>query len=284
MQLLDGKKLAQSIEKDLAVLVSACNDKPSLAVILVGNDPASQTYVNMKQQACERVGMVARLYALSSRTTQAEIMRIVESLNNDEDVHGIIVQLPLPPHIETNPILEAIAPSKDVDGFSPHNVGRVRENLPAFAPATPLGVMELLAAYKIPLQGQHCVIVGASNIVGKPLAALMLNANATVTTCHIYTRDLPSFTRQADILCVAVGKPNLISADMVKEGAVVVDIGITRLPNGKICGDVDFEAVSPKCSFISPVPGGAGPMTIISLLQNTFKAYEIQKCIKDSHV
>lgn len=283
MQLLDGKKLAQSIEKDLATLVGACNDKPSLAVILVGNDPASQTYVNMKKRACERVGMVARLYALSSRTTQAELLRIIESLNNDEDVHGILVQLPLPPHIESNPILEAIAPSKDVDGFSPHNIGRVRANLSAFAPATPLGVMELLAAYQIKLQGQHCVIVGASNIVGKPLAALMLNANATVTTCHIYTRDLANFTRQADILCVAVGKPNLITADMVKEGAVVVDIGITRLPNGKICGDVDFEAVSPKCSFISPVPGGAGPMTIISLLQNTFKAYEIQKHIKDSH-
>lgn len=276
MQLLDGKKIASNIEKQLAQNVKELNKKPSLAVILVGDDPASQIYVRMKKQACERVGMVARLYTLSRHTTQEELIHVIMALNDDRAVDGILVQLPLPSHIQSEAILECIVAHKDVDGFNPHNTGRIWADLPAFSPATPLGVMELLGAYSIPLEGVHCVIVGSSNIVGKPLAALMLNAHATVTSCHIHTRNLASLTSVADVLCVAVGKPHLITKDMVKDGAVVIDIGITRLADGKLCGDVDFENVSPKTSYITPVPGGVGPMTIISLLQNTLRACEIQ--------
>ncbi|WP_066387825.1 bifunctional methylenetetrahydrofolate dehydrogenase/methenyltetrahydrofolate cyclohydrolase FolD [Helicobacter himalayensis] len=272
MELLNGKDLAQNIESQIIAELKKQDLKPSLAVILVGDDPASRAYVNMKQKACERVGFVSLKFELPTTCTQEEILSLTQKLNNDASVHGILVQLPLPKHIDTSKILESIAPQKDVDGFHPYNVGRLRLGLECFCPATPLGVMNLLAHYKIEVRGKNVAIIGASNIVGKPLAALMLNAGATPSLCHILTRDISSYTREADIVCVGVGKPNLLNAEMIKQGTIVIDIGINRLENGRLVGDVDFEPVSKKCSFITPVPGGVGPMTIATLLQNTLKA------------
>ncbi len=276
MQLLDGKALAARLEEKVALRVKQCALKPSLAVILVGEDAASRTYVNMKRKACERVGIISRLYSLSKEITEHELFKVIDSLNDDENVHGILVQLPLPNQINSNLVLEKIAPLKDVDGFHPYNIGKISANLPAFAPATPLGIMQLLKEYNIQLKGANVVIVGASNIVGKPLATLMTNAQATVTLCHIHTQNLPSFTRQADILCIGIGKPKFITFDMVKQGAIVVDVGINRLQTGALIGDVDFNEVSCKCSYITPVPGGVGPMTIVSLLSNTIEAFKLQ--------
>lgn len=279
MQILDGKALAQQIEAEIKSKVEGLSQKgitPGLAVILVGNDPASQSYVNMKAKACKRTGIYSITHEMPENIAQDSLLQTIQMLNLNPNIDGILVQLPLPKHIDTTAVLETIAPHKDVDGFHPFNMGRIFANLESFTPATPMGVLTLLEHYKIPIQGKNVVIVGASNIVGKPLGALFLNKNATITLCHIYTKDLIQHTKKADILCVAVGNPNLITQEMVKEGAIIVDIGISKLPNGKIVGDVDFENVAPLCEFITPVPGGVGPMTIASLLQNTLKSAKLR--------
>ena len=285
MTILDGKSLSLSIQDSLKSQVVALNPKPKLVVILVGEDAPSLAYVNMKAKACQNVGIIGEVLRFGKETSQEQILQEIARLNTDKSVNGILVQLPLPKHFDTHAILEAITPHKDVDGFHPINVGRVQCGFDSqnstqadigFSPATPLGVMELLKAYNIDLQGKNVAIIGASNIVGKPLAQLMLNAGATISICHIFTRDISVFTRSADIVCVGVGKVNLITKEHIKDGAIIIDIGINRLNNGKLCGDVDFENVSQKASFITPVPGGVGPMTIAALLQNTLKAYHIQ--------
>jgi methylenetetrahydrofolate dehydrogenase (NADP+)/methenyltetrahydrofolate cyclohydrolase len=280
MTLIDGKALSNEIQENIK---KECDELkkdgivPGLAVILVGNDPASHTYVSMKEKACEKVGYYSIVHKMPDTITQDEIIGTIEMINNNPRIDGILVQLPLPKHIDTNKILEVIDPAKDVDGFHPYNVGRMVENLDSFAACTPIGVMEMFKKYNIDLQGKDVCVVGASNIVGKPMAALLLNANATVTVTHIYTKDLSSHTKKADIVIVGVGVPKLIKADMIKEGAIVIDIGINRLEDGSLVGDVDFEAVAPKCSYITPVPGGVGPMTIAMLLQNTLKAAKSRK-------
>ncbi len=275
MTLLDGKSLSLKIQQEIKDSIKSLRRAPKLVVILVGDDPASVAYVNMKTKACKNVGITSELLRFSSDISQASLLDEIALLNADVGVDGILVQLPLPKHIDALEILKAIDPTKDVDGFHPLNVGKVQCKLDGFSPATPLGVMELLQAYDIEVKGKNVAIIGASNIVGKPLASLMLNAGATISICHILTKDVSFYTKDADIVCVAVGKPNLITADMIKQGAIVVDIGINRLDSGELVGDVDFENVSKKASFITPVPGGAGPMTIASLLRNTIKAYKI---------
>ena len=275
MTLLDGKSLSAKMEQDLVVEVKSISKNgvtPGLAVILVGNDPASCSYVSMKAKACKRVGIYSVTHEMPSSITQDELLSIIEILNQNPNIDGILVQLPLPAHIDTTKILESIDPKKDVDGFHPFNIGRLSANLDTFVPATPLGVMSLLKAYSIDVSGKDVAIVGISNIVGKPLASLMLNAGATVSACHILTRNVSAYTKNADIVCVGVGKAGLITQDMIKAGAIVVDIGINRLDSGAIVGDVDFANVAPKTSYITPVPGGVGPMTIVTLLQNTLKA------------
>jgi methylenetetrahydrofolate dehydrogenase (NADP+)/methenyltetrahydrofolate cyclohydrolase len=277
--LMSGKKVAEEIKKRVAEEVQELKKQgitPGLAVILVGKDPASETYVKMKSKACKEVGIFSFVHRLPSGIRTEDLLEVIDMLNTSPKIHGILVQLPLPSHIDTNQVLERVAIEKDVDGFHPYNMGRLVEGLDGLVPCTPLGVMELFKAYKIPLEGQDVCIVGASNIVGKPMWALMLNSNATVDICHIYTRDLKDHTRRADILIVGVGKPGLITEDMVKDGAVVVDIGINRV-NGKIVGDVDFDRVKRRASYITPVPGGVGPMTIAMLLQNTVKAVKMKK-------
>ena len=276
MQILDGKALSQKITQQIKEEAQELKERhgiiPGLAVILVGDDPASHTYVKMKENACEKVGFYSIVHKMPASISQEEIEETIRMMNKNPNIDGILVQLPLPKHIDTTRILELIDPAKDVDGFHPYNFGRLMEGLDTFAPCTPLGVMEMLAAYDIDPKGMDVCVVGASNIVGKPMAALLLNANATVDICHIYTKDLQSHTKKADMVVVGVGKPHLITADMVKEGVVVVDIGINKLPDGKLVGDVDFENVSKKASYITPVPGGVGPMTIAMLLKNTLKA------------
>jgi len=276
MQLIDGKSLSKkvqsSVQAEVEKLKQEKNIVPGLAVIIVGDDPASHAYVSMKEKACKAVGFYSIAHKMPDTISQDEIIQIITMMNNNPHIHGILVQLPLPPHIDTNKILEVIDPKKDVDGFHAYNVGRMVTNLDSFVACTPLGVMQMFEEYNIELQGKDVVVIGASNIVGKPMASLLLNANATVTVTHIYTKDLASYTRNADIVIVGVGKPNLITTDMVKDGAIIIDIGINRLDSGKLVGDVDFENVSPKCSYITPVPGGVGPMTIAMLLSNTLKA------------
>ncbi len=276
MQLIDGKALAEKIHKQVAEEVDALkrekNIVPGLAVILVGDDPASHAYVKMKAKACEEVGFYSITHHMPETISQDEIVQIIKMMNDNPHIDGILVQLPLPKHIDTDKILEVIDPQKDVDGFHAYNVGRLVTKLDAFVPCTPLGVMKMFEAYEIDLKGKDVCVVGASNIVGKPMAALLLNADATVTVTHIHTKDLKAHTSRADIVIVGVGVPGLIKEDMVKEGAVVVDIGINRVEGGKLVGDVDFEAVAPKCAYITPVPGGVGPMTIAMLLSNTLKS------------
>ena len=276
MQILDGKALAQKIEKNVASEVVQLKEKtgrtPGLAVILVGQDPASQAYVSMKKKACDRVGFYSVSHEMPEDISQEAIENTIKMMNQNPNIDAILVQLPLPPQIDTTKILELVDPSKDVDGFHPYNVGRLVTRLDGFVPCTPLGVMELFKEYDIDLVGKNCCVVGASNIVGKPMASLLLNAEATVEICHIFTDDLKKHTLQADIILVGVGVINLIKEDMVKEGAIIIDIGINRADNGKLVGDVDFENVSKKCSYITPVPGGVGPMTIAMLLSNTLKA------------
>lgn len=276
MRILDGKALSAKIKSQVARetedLKRTRNIVPGLAVILVGNDPSSHTYVAMKSRACKEVGFYSIVHEMPETISEAEIIQTIGMMNQNPNIDGILVQLPLPGHIDTTKILEIISPKKDVDGFHPYNVGRLYAGLDGFVPCTPLGVMELLAEYNIDVKGMDAVVVGASNIVGKPMAALLLGANATVEICHIYTKNLKEHTKKADILVVGVGKPNLITADMVKDGAIVIDIGINKLEDNRIVGDVDFENVSKKTSFITPVPGGVGPMTIAMLLKNTIKA------------
>lgn len=279
MQILDGKALAQKIEQKVSEgakeLKASTGRVPGLAVILVGHDPASQAYVGMKKKACDRAGFYSVTHEMPEDISQEAIIKTIEMMNQNPNIDGILIQLPLPKHIDTTKILEIVAPTKDVDGFHPYNVGRLATGLDGFVPCTPLGVMELLSEYDIDVKGKNAVVVGASNIVGKPMAALLLNANATVTVTHIHTRDLAAHTREADIVLVGAGVINLIREDMVKEGAIVIDIGINRAPDGRLVGDVDYDAVAPKTSYITPVPGGVGPMTIAMLLSNTLKAAQI---------
>ncbi|MCC9136020.1 bifunctional 5,10-methylenetetrahydrofolate dehydrogenase/5,10-methenyltetrahydrofolate cyclohydrolase [Pontibacter silvestris] len=286
MTLLDGKKTSEAIQDEIAAEVTALKADgskiPHLAAILVGNDGGSVTYVNNKVLACERVGFVSSLFHYEDTITEEDLLNKIKELNEDEEVDGFIVQLPLPKHIDTEKVLEAVDPKKDVDGFHPINVGRMVAGLPAYLPATPAGILQLLQRYEIETFGKHCVVVGRSNIVGSPMSILMSKnaspGNCTVTLCHRYTQDLAYHTRQADIVIVAVGIPGLITEDMVKEGAVVIDVGTTRVPDAsrksgfRLRGDVDFDAVAPKCSYITPVPGGVGPLTIAMLLKNTLSA------------
>lgn len=275
MILLDGRALSVKIKNDLKQISKELEFKgikPCLAVILVGNDAASETYVKAKAKACEECGIKSLVYKLDSATTTTELLALINTLNYDDTVDGILVQLPLPSHINKNLILESIISSKDVDGFHPTNVGYLNLGVESgFLPCTPLGVMKLLRAYDIKLEGLDSVVIGASNIVGRPMATMLLNAGASVSVCHIKTKDLSLYTKRADLIIVAAGCVNLLTADMVKEGAIVVDVGINRV-EGKIRGDVDFEGLYEKVSYISPVPGGVGPMTITMLLENTLKS------------
>ncbi|WJI99156.1 bifunctional methylenetetrahydrofolate dehydrogenase/methenyltetrahydrofolate cyclohydrolase FolD [Helicobacter pylori] len=279
--LLDGQVLAYDIEKDLKnkiqTITAQTHKRPKLAVILVGKDPASITYVNMKIKACERVGMDFDLKTLQENVTEAELLSLIKDYNTDQNISGVLVQLPLPRHIDTKMILEAIDPSKDVDGFHPLNIGKLCTQKESFLPATPMGVMRLLKHYHIEIKGKDVAVIGASNIIGKPLSMLMLNAGASVSVCHILTKDISFYTQNADIICVGVGKPDLIKASMLKKGAVVVDIGINHLNDGRIVGDVDFNNAQKVAGFITPVPKGVGPMTIVSLLENTLIAFEKQQ-------
>ena len=254
---------------------------PGLAVVIVGDDPASRVYVNNKKKACEAVGFVSEEYALPAETTQEELLALVETLNSKPDISGILVQLPLPKHLDDKAVIAAINPQKDVDAFHAVNVGKIMLGEYDFLPCTPAGVMEMLHSYQIPVEGRECVVIGRSNIVGKPMAMLLLHENGTVTICHSRTKNLAEVCRRADILVAAVGIPKFVKADMVKEGAVVIDVGMDRDENGKLCGDVDFENVKEKCSFITPVPGGVGPMTIATLMKNTLKACKLQNNIAD---
>jgi len=276
MQLIDGKSLAKKVQGSIRLEVEELKQQknivPGLAVILVGDNPASHAYVKMKARACENVGFYSITHNMPDSISQDEIIETIKMMNNNPNIDGILVQLPLPKHIDTDKILEGIDPKKDVDGFHAYNVGRLVTGLDSFVACTPLGVMKMFEAYEINLQGQDVCVVGASNIVGKPMASLLLNAQATVTITHIHTKDLKSHTIKADIIVVGVGVPSLITEDMVKEGAIVIDIGINRIADGSLVGDVDFANVSPKCAFITPVPGGVGPMTIAMLLSNTVKA------------
>lgn len=272
---IDGKEVSAAVREQITNEVSELKAKgvtPGLAVIIVGNDPASRVYVNNKKKGCEQVGMNSFEYAMPEETTTEELISLIEKLNNDENVHGILCQLPVPAHIDEEQVLNAISPLKDVDAFHPVNCGKVMTGDYKFAPCTPAGMVEMLKYYNIPVTGKHCVIIGRSNIVGKPMAMLMLKNNATVTVCHSRTENLGEITKQADILVAAVGRPKFVTADMVKDGAVVLDVGINRMEDGKLCGDVDFDAVADKTSFITPVPGGVGPMTITMLLKNTLEA------------
>lgn len=270
--IMDGKalsmKLKNSLKEEVEKIISE-GINPCLAVIIVGDNPASKVYVNNKKKSCAELGIKSLEYALPEETTEEELLKIIDELNKNEDVDGILCQLPLPKHITEKNVINSILPEKDVDAFHPENVGHIMIGDYAFLPCTPAGVMEILKEYEIDVAGKNCVVVGRSNIVGKPMTMLLLKENATVTVCHSKTKDLASFTKNADILVSAVGKPGLITADMVKENAVVIDVAINRLENGKLCGDVDFENVKDKTSFITPVPGGVGPMTIATLMKNT---------------
>lgn len=275
MKILDGKAVSLKVKENVKVRAEELKKfgvEPTLAVILVGEDKASQTYVRAKEKACNEYGIKSVAHRLSENTTQEELLALINVLNLDDSIHGILVQLPLPKHIDTNTILATIDPTKDVDGFHAVNVGKLVSGLDGFVPCTPLGVMEILKEYGIDVAGLNAVVIGRSNIVGKPMANLLLNASATVTTTHIKTKNLKEICKNADLIVAAIGKPFFLKADMVKEGAVVVDVGINRLDDGRLVGDVDFDEVAPKCSYITPVPGGVGPMTIAMLLNNTILA------------
>ncbi|HHV40117.1 MAG TPA: bifunctional methylenetetrahydrofolate dehydrogenase/methenyltetrahydrofolate cyclohydrolase FolD [Bacteroidales bacterium] len=290
MKILDGTWVAEALKKDIVRDVDRWSRefgrKPRMAAIVVGDDPASHSYVKSKEKDCRQVGMESILYKLSSTISQEGLIECVKSINEDAGVDGLIVQLPLPEHLNEQEVIEAIDPNKDVDGFHPINMGRMMIGLPSFVAATPAGIVDLLDYYHIPLQGKECVIIGRSNIVGKPLANLLsrkgYRGDCTVTLCHSRTVDLPEVTRRADILIAAIGQPLLIKADWVKEGAVVVDVGINRVEDNrtktgyKLVGDVDFDEVAPRCSYITPVPGGVGPMTRVSLLKNTMQAAKLR--------
>lgn len=279
MRLMDGKAVATKIKAQVARQVTVLKEQgivPGLAVIIVGEDPASQVYVRNKEKACAQCGIFSQKHALPRETTQEELLTLIGRLNQDPAISGILCQLPLPAHIDVDRILEAIDPNKDVDAFHPVNVGRIMTGQILFPPCTPAGIMTLLDEYGVDPKGKECVVIGRSNIVGKPMAMLLLHAHGTVTICHSKTPDLAQVTARADILVATIGKPRFVTADMVKEGAVVVDVGINRLEDGSLCGDVDFDAVAPKASLITPVPGGVGVMTIASLVQNTLYAAQMQ--------
>lgn len=271
-QLINGKEISASIRAEIKAEVAKMTTRPGLAVVLVGEDPASQVYVRNKNRACEEVGFYSEMYTLPEETTREELLSLIDQLNESPQIHGILVQLPLPKHLDAEEVILRIDPSKDVDAFHPTNVGKIMIGNHDFLPCTPAGVMELLKRSGIDPAGKECVVIGRSNIVGKPQAMLLLHANATVTICHSRTKDLSEVCRRADILVSAVGRAGFVTADMVKEGAVVIDVGMNRDENGKLCGDVAFDAVSQKTSYITPVPGGVGPMTITMLLQNTVTA------------
>ncbi len=287
MEIIDGKKVAAEIRGELKRKVAELKSKygrvPGLAAILVGDNPASEVYVRMKKKACEEVGIFSVVEKLPKETSEEDLIALVKKINKDERINGILVQLPLPAHISEYAVIEAISPAKDVDGFHPVNLGKLLIGEETFYPCTPYGIVELMKRYGIGTKGKHVVVVGRSNIVGKPIANMLLqkkeNANAIVTVCHSAAKDLKEFTRQADILIVAIGRPNFVTADMVKEGVVVIDVGINRVEDAsakkgyKLVGDVDFAGVSQKASFITPVPGGVGPMTIAMLLQNTYESF-----------
>ena len=275
MKILDGKAVSLKVKESVKVRAEKLKKfgvEPTLAVILVGEDKASQTYVRAKEKACNEYGIKSVAHRLSENTTQAELLALINVLNLDDSIHGILVQLPLPKHIDTNTVLATIDPAKDVDGFHAVNVGKLVSGLDGFVPCTPLGVMEILKEYGIDVAGLNAVVIGRSNIVGKPMANLLLNASATVTVTHSKTKNLKEICKNADLIVAAIGKPFFLKADMVKDGAVVVDVGINRLDDGGLVGDVDFDEVAPKCSYITPVPGGVGPMTIAMLLNNTILA------------
>ncbi len=288
MQLLEGKKVSEEILDEIKIevdkIIASGKRAPHLAVVLVGNNPASETYVGGKIKACEKVGFKSSLVKLPDTIDEASLLAEIKKLNDDKTLDGFIVQSPLPKHISDAKIINAISPSKDVDGFHPENVGKMALNMPAYLPATPYGVMQLLDRYKIPTEGKHCVIMGRSHIVGLPMSLLMVRnakpGNCTVTICHSKTQNVKQYTLQADILIVATGQVESVTADMVKEGVVIVDVGISRVPDStkksgyRIAGDVKFDEVAPKCSYITPVPGGVGPMTIASLLMNTLNGYK----------
>jgi methylenetetrahydrofolate dehydrogenase (NADP+) / methenyltetrahydrofolate cyclohydrolase len=275
-RLIDGKALAQHVRDRLATesaeLLAHQGIKPGLATILVGDDPASQIYVRNKQKACELAGIHVDDHKLPVSTSQAELLALIEKKNSDPQIHGILVQLPLPKHIDSKVILEAVSPLKDADGFHPYNLGRLVEGHPLFEACTPKGVIKMIESAGITIEGKRAVVVGRSNIVGKPLALMLLQRHATVTICHSKTKDLPAVCREAELLLVAIGKAKFVTADMVRDGAVVIDVGTNKTPEGKLCGDVDFEPVSQKAGWISPVPGGVGPMTIAMLLENTVES------------
>lgn len=286
MELIDGKAIAATIKKEIAAevekIIAQGGKRPHLAAILVGHDGGSETYVANKVRACEECGFTSTLIRYEDDITEEQLLAKVDELNNDSNIDGFIVQLPLPKHIDEQKITEAIDYRKDVDGFHPVNAGRLAIGLPCFLSATPNGIMELLRRYNIETKGKKCVVLGRSNIVGKPMASLMMQkqipGDATVTVCHSHTQDIAGECRNADIIIAALGQPHFVKADMVKEGAVIIDVGTTRVPDAtrkqgfRLCGDVDFENVAPKCSFITPVPGGVGPMTIVSLMKNTLLA------------
>ncbi|HIS57772.1 MAG TPA: bifunctional methylenetetrahydrofolate dehydrogenase/methenyltetrahydrofolate cyclohydrolase FolD [Candidatus Limadaptatus stercoravium] len=284
MQIIDGKLVAKLTRENIARQVQALPQdklgKIGLAVILVGDDPASKVYVRNKINGCAEVGIASTLEAMSADSTFEEVAAKIEQFNADPEISGILLQLPVPKHLDEAALLHLIDPSKDVDGCHYVQKGKLWTGEPELIPCTPYGVMKLLDHYSIPLEGKNAVVVGRSNLVGKPLAQLLLDRNATVTVCHSRTRDLGSITSRADIVCVAIGKAKFLKADMVKEGAVVIDVGMDRDENGKLCGDVDFAEVAPKCSYITPVPGGVGPMTVTMLLQNTVTAYKLSRGIE----
>lgn len=279
-QIISGTQLASQIKSNVAQQISQYvaqgKRAPGLAVILVGADPASQVYVGSKRKSCAEIGIVSKSYDLPETTTEQALLGLIETLNQDAEVNGILVQLPLPKHIDSTKVIEQISPEKDVDGFHPYNVGRLCQRIPTLRACTPYGVMKLLETTGISFYGKHAVIVGASNIVGRPMALELLLAGCTVTVTHRFTEDLASHIRQADILVVAVGKPKFIKGEWIKEGAVVVDVGINRL-EGKLVGDVEFDTAAQRASYITPVPGGVGPMTVAMLMQNTLSAYEKQQ-------
>ena len=278
-QIIDGKELAKNIReklKDEVIELKNADINPKLAVIMVGDDKASKVYVKNKSKACEDVGIEYEEYLLPAETKMEELLELIEKLNNDETVHGILVQSPLPQGLDANVAFRTISPKKDVDGFNPINVGKLSLNQDCFVSCTPFGVIKMLEAYNIPIEGAHAVVIGRSNIVGKPLVQCLLNKNATVTVCHSRTKNLKEMTKQADILIAAIGKPKFVTEDMVKDGAVVIDVGINRMDDGKLVGDTDFENIKEKASYITPVPGGVGPMTIAMLMHNVVKAAKQQ--------
>ncbi|MGN1458235.1 MAG: bifunctional methylenetetrahydrofolate dehydrogenase/methenyltetrahydrofolate cyclohydrolase FolD [Acutalibacteraceae bacterium] len=282
-KIISGKEVSAQVRADVRAECETLKKQgitPGLAVIIVGDDPASRVYVNNKKKACADVGFLSEEYALPEQTTQEELLELIEKLNNKKEINGILCQLPLPKHLDEKAVINAISPLKDVDAFHPSNVGRIMIGDYHFLPCTPSGVMELIHSANIDVNGKNCVVIGRSNIVGKPMSMLLLHENGTVTICHSRTKNLKEICRSADILVAAVGKPKFVKADMVKEGAVVIDVGMDRDENGKLCGDVDFNEVEPLASYITPVPGGVGPMTIAMLMKNTLMAAKIQNGVK----